>query len=89
LGGLFDLGRITSAACKQFAPLPTPLRDAVKGAGILPRHKNSPPDCFCPGFAGAGLLNPIIAIKNTEAKASVFFMGWIMGFEPTTFRATI
>ena len=30
----------------------------------------------------------MIAIKKDTHKG-VFFMGWIMGFEPTTFRATI
>ncbi len=44
---------------------------------------------FTPAYAGVGLSNPIQPIKNNEAYASVFFMGWIMGFEPTTFRATI
>ena len=41
-----------------------------------------------------GLLHFIVRIpfdakNNGYQKVSVIFMGWIMGFEPTTFRATI
>ena len=56
--------------------------------GTLPRPKNSPPDCFF-----NGLSSPIIRQKPYKnrryPKISPVFMGWMMGVEPTTFRATI
>ena len=71
----------------DFVHTPNGMRPKSKGFshGLKSVHRT----LFTPTFVGVGLSNPIIAIKNTEAKASVFFMGWIMGFEPTTFRATI
>ena len=58
------------------------------GCGLLvwtlPRPKNMPPACFL-----NGLSNPIISRKKRHPFGCLFFLGWIMGFEPTTFRATI
>ena len=61
--------------------------------GSLPRPKNMPPACFYPPFGRAGLSTPTIhqiPYKNRRyPKISPVFMGWMMGVEPTTFRATI
>ena len=48
----------------------------------------SPPDCFL--FALSTPIIPQIPYKNRRyPKISPVFMGWMMGVEPTTFRATI
>ena len=53
--------------------------------GTLPRPKNSPPDCFCPGFAGAGLSSPFRVKNKGEAEASPLFLVRRKGLEPPTY----
>ena len=62
--------------------MPTPAPGAFIRLWILPRPKNSPPDCFYPGCAGAGLSNPA-TIKNpaTTDVVTGFLVG-VAGFEP-------
>ena len=61
--------------------------------GILPRAKKHATGMFFARPLGGPLSSNLIIhknpIKKTPRKAEGFFMGWIMGFEPTTFRATI
>ena len=71
------------ACCDHDRFLPTPVPGAFRKRWILPRPKNSPPDCFYPGCAGAGLSNPITPIKKLEpAKADSSFLVGVAGFEP-------
>ena len=89
-----NLGQENCAVLPTVALSSTSVPDASESAGTLPRPKNSPPDCFCTSVrTGAGLSSPIIhqiPYKNRRyPKISPVFMGWIMGLEPTIFRATI
>ena len=45
---------ISGSSCFSSTSVP----DASGSQGTLPRPKNSPPDCFYPGFAGDGLSSP-------------------------------
>ena len=53
---------------------PHPSGVRLETRGTLPRPKNSPPDCFYPGFAGAGLSNPFQVKNKGEAEASPLFL---------------
>ena len=60
--------------CDHNSLMPTPVAGAFIRLWILPRPKNSPPDCFYPGCAGAGLSNPVRPSKNdTIQKDGVVF----------------
>ena len=70
---------------------PAPLRDTVSCPWILPRPKQHATGMlFTPAARGPASSNPIIApMQKPLRKSGGGCMGWIMGFEPTTFRATI
>ena len=82
-GGIFyvyDLDTIDvstiSPYCDQYSLMPTPVPGAFIRLWILPRPKNSPPDCFYPGCAGAGLSNPITASTWKMPPGRVAFSMW-------------
>ena len=58
-----------SPYCDQYSLMPTPVPGAFRKRWILERPKNSPPDCFYPGCAGASLSNPVHPSKK-------FHPGW-------------
>ena len=63
-----------------------PLRDASGKQGTLPRPKNSPPDCFYPGFAGGGLSSP--ARHNKKSRYPNGYLDFLVrrkGLEPLTY----
>ena len=82
---MYDIDTIdvtsTAQHCDYDRFLPTPVPGAFRKRWILPRPKNSPPDCFYPGCAGAGLSNPA-TIKNpaTTDVVTGFLVG-VAGFE--------
>ena len=58
--------------------------------GFSPELKKCPPDTFLPTLrVGRSLRIPLSQKKEALRMECFFFLGWIMGFEPTTFRATI
>ena len=63
------------------------------GDGILPRPKKVSTGHFftCPlgRSASSNPIAPNTHIKKRVAKATLFFMGWVMGFEPTNTGTTI
>ena len=73
--------------CQQSYGLPSSL------LGFSHALKNSPPDCFLPrlhrGRAFESHYRHVARKKEALRMECFFFLGWIMGFEPTTFRATI
>ena len=88
--------------CQQSYGLPSPTLLFSLGLKSVPRTVFHP-GCAGAGLkvncceaareGGLGHSNPIIAVspekKNQSKRTGSFFLGWIMGFEPTTFRATI
>ena len=69
------------------------LRTALCCLWILPRTKKvSTGPFFTLAMLGPSSSNPItteIQIKKRVAEATLFFMGWVMGFEPTNTGTTI
>ena len=68
------------------------VRTALPRPWILPRAKNcSPALNFYPSCGWAALSNPYLThpMKKTVTFVTVFFMGWVMGFEPTNTGTTI
>ena len=71
---------------------PTPIGVRSEVQGTLPRPKNSPPDCF---YGSKSCRRPFEShyppnsIKKEAPTGASVFMGWVMGLEPTIFRATI
>ena len=90
----FDGSSPTNKAKKRLSRMKTiisashlhPLRDASGKQGTLPRPKNSPPDCFYPGFAGGGLSSP--ARHNKKIQIPEWVSGFLVrrkGLEPLTY----